>query len=305
MTKYKIILNIIMIILATFLFNCSSKKSNAMVDSMGTEIVLNRPVNRIVSTIPSNTEILYSLGLKEKVVGLTKYCAKTCDTAGKVIIGGWTTLDFEKIRDLKPDLIFAFGGLQRKHYNKFREIATTYCFEPITVEDTLQVVLNIGILTKHKKKAKKIVKEQQEILKHIQKKISSVPARKRLKVARVFGTNSKVRTIGKKSFLTDVIRLAGGINLFNNINDNYPQISFQQLSSHDPDVIIVHGEESEAGKKKTAFKNNLQFSRLTAVKKNKVLVYSCDYICHPNADIANTVKMIAEGLYPDLFNDSK
>jgi ABC-type Fe3+-hydroxamate transport system substrate-binding protein len=79
-------------------------------DSSGATVALNESAFRIVSTVPSNTEILYALGLKDQVVGLTGYCTKTCDTRGKVVIGGWVNPDCQKILALKPDLIFAFGG---------------------------------------------------------------------------------------------------------------------------------------------------------------------------------------------------
>lgn len=286
----------------TFFCGCHPERSLTVRDSSGTTVALKKPARRIVSTVPSNTEILYALGLKDQVVGLTRYCAKTCNADGKVTIGGWVDPDYEKIRELKPDLIFAFGGIQRRHLDKFREIAPTYCFEPTTVEETLQVILDIGRLTKREQKAKEIVKEQRELLARIQAKLSSLPPEKRLSVARVFGTDTNVMTAGRKSFLTDVIKLAGGVNVFSDVNDDYFHVTFERLSSLNPDVLIVQGEKTEAKQKRAAFEKSPQFSKLKAVKNTKVLVYSCDYICHPNAAIADTVEIIARDLYPNLFS---
>lgn len=286
----------------SFFCGCLSEQSITVQDSSGTRITLKKPACRIVSTVPSNTEILYALGLKDHVVGLTRYCGKTCDTKGKVIIGGWANPDYEKIQDLKPDLIFAFGGIQRKYYDKFREIAPTFCFEPTTVEETLQVILDIGRLTKRDHKAKEIVKKQKQLLAHIQAKLSSIPSKEKLMVARVFGTNTDVMTVGNKSFLTDVIKLAGGVNVFGNVDDDYFHVTFERLASLDPDVLIVHGGKTETKEKKAAFGKSPEFGKLKAVKNGRVLVYSCDYICHPNAAIAETVEMVAKGLYPAIFN---
>ncbi len=285
-----------------FFCGCHPNRCITVGDSTGSAVTLKKPARRIVSTVPSNTEILYALGLKERVVGLTKYCGKTCSIKGKVIIGGWVDPDCAKIRGLKPDLIFAFGGIQRKQLDKFRQIAPTYCFEPTTVEQTLQVILDIGQLTQRQQKAEEIVKEQQELLKRIQAKLLSLSPEKKLTIARVFGTDTKVMTVGRKSFLTDVIKLAGGVNVFGDVNDDYFSVAFERLASLDPDVLIVQGEKKEVEAKKALFQENPDFSKLKAVKNGKVFVYSCDYICHPNATIVDTVEMISRDLYPDLFN---
>jgi iron complex transport system substrate-binding protein len=289
------------IALLTFLCGCNPDRPLTAQDSSGVRVTLKEPAHRIVSTVPSNTEILYALGLKNQVVGLTRYCGKTCDTKGKAIIGGWVDPDYGKIRDLKPDLIFAFGGIQSKHHDKFRQIAQTYCFDLTTVEETFRVIQDIGRLTGRDQQAKEIIKRQREVLARVRAKLSSLSPEKKLKVARVFGADTDVLTVGRKSFLTDVIKLAGGVNVFGNVNNDYFHVTFERLASLDPDVLIVHGEKAEVKQKKADFAKSPDFSKLKAVKNGRVLVYSCDYICHPNAAIADTVEMVAKGLYPGLF----
>lgn len=272
-------------------------------DSTGARVFVRQPVNRIVSTVPSNTEILYALGLQDRVVGVTEFCGKTCNTNGKASVGGWTAPDCDKIRALKPDLIFAFGGAQSRSIDRFREIAPTYCFEPATVDDTFRVILDIGRLTQRLPEAREIVKAQRAVLDRVQAGLAGRTAGEGLRVARVFGTNTPVLTAGGKSFLTDVIRLAGGTNVFGDLADDYPQVPFERLAALDPDVLIVHGETNEAAARQAAFRASADFSKLRAVKTDRVLVYSCADICHPNAAIADTVAMVAKGLYPDLFNN--
>ncbi len=287
------------------LFGCISTRCLTVQDSTGARVTLAQPAGRIVSTVPSNTEILYALGLADRVVGVTEYCGKTCDTNGKVSVGGWVNPDCATIRALKPDLIFAFGGAQKKSLDQFRGMAPTYCCGPKTVAETFQVILDIGRLTQHESEAKKIVKKQKDVLARVQAGLSSVPAAERLRVARVFGTSTNVMSAGRTSFLTDVIRLAGGTNVFGNEDDDYPQFSFERLAALNPDVLIVHGETNEAAAKQAAFRASADFGKLKAVKNNRVLVFSCADICHPNAAIADTVVMVAEGLYPDIFNKNK
>jgi iron complex transport system substrate-binding protein len=305
MNNFKMTRFIAIIALLSLASGCLADNTVTVRDCSGTQLKLKASPRRIISTVPSNTEILYALGLQDQIVGLTKYCAKTCDIRGKVVIGGWTDLDLQRIADLKPDLIFAFGGIQSKWHDKLREIAPTYCFEPSTVEDTLQTILNIGRLTKHDQKAKEIVKQQRRVLARVQAKLASIPPEERLRIARVWGTDTRVRTAGEKSFLTDLIKLAGGENAFGTVEDDYFEVTFERFASLDPDVLIVHGEKNEKMKKIAAFKNDSEFGKLKAVKNGRVLVYSCDTICHANASIADTVEMIAGDLYPDIFQNNK
>lgn len=280
---------------------CLAQLETAVQDSTGARVVLKQPAGRIVSTVPSNTEILYALGLQDRVVGVTEYCGKTCNTNGKANVGGWVSPDCDKIRALKPDLIFAFGGAQKKSLDRFREIAPTYCFEPATVEDTFRVIMDIGRLTRREPEAKEIVRKQREVLDRTRAKLASLPSREIPRVARVFGTSTNVMTAGGKSFLTDIIKCAGGVNVFGDMDDDYPEVPFERLTALDPDVLIVHGETNEVAGKKSAFRENAAFKTLKAVKNDRVLVYSCADICHPNAVIADTVAMVAAGLYPGAF----
>jgi iron complex transport system substrate-binding protein len=305
MNNFKMTRCIAIIAFLSLACGCLADNTVTVRDCSGTQLKLKASPRRIISTVPSNTEILYALGLQDQIVGLTKYCAKTCDIRGKVVIGGWTNFDLQRIVDLKPDLIFAFGGIQSKWHDKLREIAPTYCFEPSTVEDTLQTILNIGRLTKRDQKAKEIVRQQRKVLARVQAKLASIPPEERLRVARVWGTDTRVRTAGKKSFLTDIIKLAGGVNVFGTVEDDYFEVTFERLASLDPDVLIVHGEKNEKTKKIAAFKKDSEFGRLKAVKNGRVLVCSCDTICHANASIADTVEMIARDLYPDIFQKNK
>jgi iron complex transport system substrate-binding protein len=287
------------VVFAAISSGCGTSAFVEVEENPGGRAELRSPARRIISTVPSNTEILYALGLADRVVGVTKYCAKTCDTRGKVVIGGWVTPDYAKIRSLAPDLIFAFGGLQKRHLAEFREIAPTFLIEPITVAETLDAVLAIGRLTGRAGRAEQIVAEQRAVLARVESVTASIPPGKRLRVARVFGAGRKVRTMGRRSFLSDVIRLAGGVNAFGDADAGYFHVDFERLAAVDPDVLLVHGEEP--AKVRAAFRKSPDFSNLRAVREGRVLVRSCDYICHPNATIGETVVMLARDLYPRLF----
>jgi iron complex transport system substrate-binding protein len=141
------------------------------------------------------------------------------------------------------------------------------------------------------------------VLARVKTVTASIPPGRRLRVARVFGAVRKVRTMGRRSFLSDVIRLAGGVNAFGDADAGYFLVEFERLAAVDPDVLLVHGEEP--AKVRAAFRKSPDFRGLRAVREGRVLVRSCDYICHPNATICDTVAMLAGDLYPRLFPRAK
>ena len=116
--------NILLVIL--FLSVCAAnEKPFIVMDSLGREVEIQGIPKRIVSTAPSNTEILYDLGLKERVVAVTRHCSLTCDVKGKEEIRGWADMDIKKIISLRPDLVLAFGGLQVPFIDKLEEQGIT------------------------------------------------------------------------------------------------------------------------------------------------------------------------------------
>ena len=110
-----------------------------VIDETGTAVTLSKEPQRFISTAPSNTEILFALGLGEKVVGVTNYCnypeaAKHVEKIGEI-----SPLNYEKIISLKPDLVLAYGGFQLKDIPRLRELGIiAIVLEPLNLKDTFK-----------------------------------------------------------------------------------------------------------------------------------------------------------------------
>jgi len=275
--------------------------ATTVTDGLGRKVTINKIPKRIVSTVPSNTEILYDLGLKDKVIAVTSHCAKTCDITGKAVIGGWSDQNiFDKIVELKPDLVIAFGGLQSPLAAELeKRNITTFVFFPETVEQTLEQILSVGKLTGTAKKAADIVDRCRDNLRKIEDKFRDSTTEKRPKCLRLMSTKAMV--IGKKSFQSDIIKRAGGINIFEDIKEAYPIVSLEDVKAKDPDIIIFNLDNEEEAIK--WFLEQPGWNELRAAKEKRLMSISCDYICHPNTRIDKTVEMLAKRFYPERFKE--
>ena len=270
-------------------------------DGLGRRVTVERVPQRIISTVPSNTEILYDLGLRDKVIAVTSHCAKTCDISGKTVIGGWSDQTIvDKIVGLKPDLVLAFGGLQSPMASEMeKRNITTFVFFPETVEQTLEQILSVGKLTGTTQAAYDIVNRCRNNLKRIEDKFHDIPTEKRLKALRLMSTEAMV--IGSKSFQSDILRRAGGTNIFEDIKEAYPIVSIEDVKAKDPDIIIFNRDNEQEAIK--WFLEQPDWNELRAAKERRLMSISCDYICHPNTRIDKTVEILATRFYPERFKE--
>jgi len=273
-------------------------------DGLGRKVTVNKIPMRIVSTIPSNTEILYDLGLKDRVVAVTTHCAKTCDVRDKKVIGGWSgraALEKE-IAQIRPDLVLAFGGLQAPLAEDLDKLnITTFVFFPRTVDEILVQIIEVGRLTGKTDEARAIVERCRINLNGLENRLKDIPEEKRLRCLRLMSTEAMV--IGGTSFQNDFIKTAGGVNIFEDIRKDYPVVSLEEVRSRNPDFIILNRDDEE--KAIAWFLAQPGWNELRAAKEGRLMSISCDYICHPNTRVDRTVEMISRRLYPSKFAQTR
>jgi iron complex transport system substrate-binding protein len=296
--KQAMLLGVLTVALSSVAFG---KSPITVKDGMGRPVTLPATPQRIVSTAPSNTEILFDLGLKYKVVAVSSHCGKTCDVSGKAVIGGWAEPAIvQGIVDQKPDLVVGFGGLQSPLAKEMeKRNIPVFMFFPTTVDETLEQIVLVGKVTGAEQKAKEIVGRCRRRLQHIDHRLKDIPVSQRVKCVRLMSTRAMV--IGGTSFQSDFIKAAGGINVFEDVKDAYPVVSLEDVRAKDPDVIILNRDDEEAAIQ--WFLEQPGWAELRAARQRRLMSISCDHICHPNTRIDKTVEMLAERFYPERFRD--
>lgn len=244
-----------------------------------------RPV-RIISTMPSNTEILFALGLKNRIVGVTEQCNYPPEARKIQKIGG-TVLNKEKMIALNPDLIVMLGDAQKNDIEKLRDLRLpVFVINPQTLPELARSIRLIGIVTGAMKEADRLAGRMISDIYNI-----SV-SRKTKARPRIFVVlwDDPLITAGKGTFIDDLINLAGGVNIAADMKGKYPIMGFEALLEDDPDFLIIAGKSKDDIKK---IKEKSRWKILNAVKNNRVLLIDSDIITRPSPRLVTALDLIS------------
>ncbi len=205
---------------------------------------LNRIVNlratpeKIVSLVPSQTELLFDLGLEKEVVGITKFCVHPADwKKNKVILGGTKKLNIEKIRSISPDLIIA-----NKEENDKEQICElsdefqVWISDVQNLEDSLEMIDTLGKITGKSNTAVEICRLISENFSRLQ---ANLPVKSQTAIYLIW--REPFLTIGRDTFIHNMLTKCGFTNLFAD-ELRYPEISADNLKALNPDVIFLSSE---------------------------------------------------------------
>ncbi len=205
-------------------------------DMIGKEVTIGFPPMRIVSLVPSQTELLYDLGLNEEVVGITKFCVHPNDWfRTKKRIGGTKTLHLDIIRSLQPDLIIA--NKEENTKEQVEELAIEF---PVwtsdiqTLEHALAMITQVGQIVGRSEQAQTLLKEIRHGFNHLAR--DAKPKR----VAYFIWRNPWM-SVGGDTFINDMIQKIGWINVFSD-KQRYPEINLQDLKEKNVDTVLLSSE---------------------------------------------------------------
>ena len=202
------------------------------IDQMNNTIRLAKTPSRIVSLVPSQTQLLYSLGLDDKVVGITKFCIHP-DVwfRSKDRVGGTKNVSIEKVQALNPDLIFANKEENTKEdIENLRKIAPVWLSDIANLEDSYDMIESIGEITNKKGEAASIL----EKIKMGFAELSLLNGKKKSVI--YFIWNEPGYTAGKGTFIDDMLNKCGLVNAIE--ESRYPEVTLN-LS---PDVVFLSSE---------------------------------------------------------------
>lgn len=241
---------------------------------------------RIISAMPSITEMLYSLDLGDRIVGVTSNCNYPPQAKKKPKVGGFF-LNLEKVVSLKPDLIVMLKGAQDQDIKKLRRFGlNVYTINPTSVKGVMDSIIELGGVTGKQAKAKAVVKKMQRRLGNI--KIDFKTILKRKKVIVLVGYNPLI-VAGEGTFIDGILSYAGVDNIGAQVKGEYPQYSLEKLVSENPDCLIIPRGMIKLSK----IKKDKRWRSISAVKKNKVLVVDPDILSRPGPRVVDVVEQIA------------
>ena len=212
-----------------------------MLDASGVAVSLPAPPRRIVSLIPSITEILFALGLGDAVAGCTIFCTEPRDgVAQKTKVGGEKNPKLELIRELGADLVVAnIEENVREHIETLRAWGIpVYVTYPRTVAAGIRLIAELGELTGTEEAGRRIARDLDD-------RLARLEARRAGRArARVFCPiwRRPYMTINRDTYIDDMLSTCGGENVFAGLATRYPEITLDAVAAAQPDVILLPDE---------------------------------------------------------------
>jgi len=254
----------------------NSTYPRTVTDDQDKVVTLLKEPHRIISLAPSNTEILFSLGLDDNIVGDTDYCNYPEDAIGKSKIGGFSTVSIEKVMALKPDLVIAANGNNPDTITRIRDLGVpVYYSQAGNMDNILTTIEKIGYITGRSDTAEGLSKDLNTRAEKIEEKSKEKITHPT--VAHVIWYDP-IYVSGKNTFQDELINLAGGVNVFDK-KDGHQIASVEELLSSNPDIILVNsgsGMGSNGSEIADYFKSDNRLSGLKAIKNNNIIIVDSD-----------------------------
>jgi iron complex transport system substrate-binding protein len=266
-------------------------------DSLGRKITLKGDPQRIVSLAPNITEILYFLGLGERLVGVTQFSSYPPEASLKPKVGSYINLNVEKIINLSPELVIGTVDGNNPGVVSLLEQAGIQVFivNPRKVKQIMDTIASIGEVCGVNEKADIIVGQLNRRINHIIRRVAS---RERPLVFLQINVRP-IMTVNRNTYHHDIIRLAGGRNMSEDEPITYPRISLEEVIRRKPDVIIISSME-RGGRFEKARQAWLRWKSIPAVKNNRVHLIDSDLIDRPSPRIIDGLDAMAKIIHPEV-----
>jgi iron complex transport system substrate-binding protein len=283
----------------------NTKSPIEITDQLGRVVKLDKIPQRIISLAPSDTEILYALGLADKVVAVTDYDNYPPEVKQKPSIGGFSTPNIEKVVALAPDLVLATSIHQKSVIPNLEQRGlTVFVLAPKTLDDVLKSIALVGEITGKEKEASRLVAEMQTKIRAVTDKTSSLPQSQRPRVFYITW-HDPLMTAGSGTFEDELIKTAGGINIAQNLS-GYPGISLETVIATNPEVIIAGvGMGTGADMPLQFAQTESRLANTDARLHNRVYGISTDLSGRAGPRIVDALAQFAEMIHPELFKEGK
>lgn len=280
---------------------------------------------RLICLSPNYTEILYALGLQDKIVGWTQYCnyppevqevpgwvkydeyqfISVADELKKKIpvVSSFVEINYELIDSLKPTLIFSSHEMQREMAEKLRAKGYRVMhFEPLTLDEVFDMMEKIGEATGTLNRAKILTAQYRNEIEEIRAITSKLP-----RVAVYFEINHMgPYGLGSGSPMDQMIEIAGGRNIFEDIKGEAFRVDLQEVIERNPDIILTP-LWPDAGREEVTtvyeIQNRPGFNTIKAVLNDRVYHYDSSLLKRPGPRSVQAIKKLAYLFHPYYFKN--
>jgi iron complex transport system substrate-binding protein len=260
------------------------------------------PPQRIISVSPNLTEILYGLGIFDRVVGVTDYCTYPPEAKSRERIGGYSTPNLERIVRLHPDLVVLTQSQAPILAYNLKQLGIRSLVTPSqSVSDVFTAINQVGAAVGRPREAQALIASTQATLERVRKRTSgrARPAVV-LAVDRSPGSLRDLYVATQRSYLADLVEIAGGHVVAPPTGSGYSKISKETLVALNVDIVLELKPGSLARDVERARSDWQELPALKAVRNSRVYELTDDFIPHNSQLIARTVVLLAHILHPEI-----
>lgn len=302
MRNFKKVISLVMItMMALLMFTGCGSKTVTMKDMEGTEFTVPKKIERIVSTAPSNTEILVGLGLGDKIVGIDKYSADVKGLNPDIPKIDFRNPDAEAILALKPDVIIASGHNREGKEDPFKVlkdagIPVVYIPTSESIDGIYEDINFLAKLTGTEAEGKKMVDSMKSEVNKIKAIGETIKDKKTVYFE--IGSGSKLYSFGNDTFLNSLLNIVGAENIFAN-EKGWISPSEEAVIKANPDVILTN--ESYIENATDLIAKRPGWNTITAVKDNQIFLIDNNASSRGSQYVINALKQMAKDIYPEQY----
>lgn len=267
--------------------------------------LLSAQPQRIVSTTPSITDMLFALGLGDRVVGVTTFCRYPDAAKAVAKVGDYIHPNLEVIVSLRPDIVF----IQENPVNLAAKLRTLRLnvieLRHRSVRDIYDSLGIIGDATGAPEQAQRVAAEIRSELSQIRQRTEALPKRRMMfLIGRAPNAIEAMFAVGQASYLNELIAIAGGTNVFADAGAPYPKVSLEEVLAKDPEVIIDMGDMANTVNVSDEHKRGVvrlwqRYSSLSAVRRGAVFAVASDIFVVPGTRMVDAAREFARMLHPE------
>lgn len=311
----KSILVIAMTLFALMIVGCTNAESNqagetndvantevlesiypvTIVDDLGNEVTIEQEPEKLVSLAPSSTEILFALGLGDKVIGRTEYCDYPAEAQSVEVVGGFSNPNVELIISLEPDVVFAQGSVKDETKAMLEDLGIkVIIFNPANIDNVIKNIETVAKVANVEDNAKELVDSMQAKREEILSKIEGKKSK------RVFVDIGGFVSTGQGSFLDSMLTELNSVNIAADVQGQWPTLTLETIVDKDPQVYITlytpleELKAIEGLKGVDAFVNDRLATYPWGTEENSI-------VQRPGPRVVDGLELYAKAIYPGAF----
>lgn len=271
-------------------------------DYAGRQVTIQAEPQRIISLAPGNTEIVFALGLEDRLMGVTTYCDYPAAALDKPKIGSFSNPDMEKLVEVEPDLILAASIHTAEVVPQLEALGyTVFVVDPRGIAEIKEAIEVVGKLTSSLDEAYQLIIEMEQRIAAVTDITNNMTAEQRPRVFYIIW-HEPLMTVGSNTNIQELIELAGGVSVAADLGEDYPYMSLEALIIANPQVIIAGSGMGSGVNLPYLFA--LDEERLAGVEariNDQVYEVNTDLVGRSGPRIVDGLEAMARLIHPDIF----